>query len=237
MNIYGVLVSISPRSSHKPNLLRQACILLGCVFMFLIYRSVRETEVRIARYAGGIATAAPNQHASSNAYDSSTDVTEPSRKARVASHKRSQAVAIQSMWYLGAFLLTYTMHLAVYICWKFKQQWWEPLDFFAYLLLPLQGFFNFVIFSRKREDMSTPEGHLLRRLICCLYCRRWVGRYQVRRRSLNSKASGQSTAANGETLVSMGANESEAVMERTSEEQEEHKQEPPKNRSTSVDAV
>lgn len=81
---------------------------------------------------------------------------------------RSNSVKWQAIWYMTAFLASFVLPLVVYVLWA-VDIWYDQLEWFAYLLFPLQGFFNGIIFCRPRRDnqMRTPEGRWFHKLVFC----------------------------------------------------------------------
>lgn len=149
-----------------------ACIIAGIVIMVLMYLSVRSVEQRVSRYAGSVD--------SGSALRNSMSIED--RRCHQVNRQRSRAVAVQAMLYVLAFLLTYSLDAVNSILFYASETYVQALDLFAYILFPLQGFFNFIIFCRTRRDMKTPEGRFLRRLLCCC-CSRYDRSPAERRRS------------------------------------------------------
>lgn len=89
---------------------------------------------------------------------------------------RTRLVWRQSLAHISAFLLTYSLSTLLIVLfytlggWK---SWFWYLDIVAFILLPLQGWWNFVIYARTRS-MSTRLGRWMKFLAfstCCRICR------------------------------------------------------------------
>lgn len=150
------------------------CIAAALVIVVLIYFAVRRNENRMAKYMGS-----RGQPKSSSQEGSHSSPPRPRRSSQFrASHgsmssiivnrDKSGSVAKQAVLFISAFFLTFSLDFVSYVLYTFcHEQYFPALDFVAYLLFPLQGFFNFLIFARPRREMKTPEGRFLRRLLCC----------------------------------------------------------------------
>lgn len=163
------------------------CIFAALVIIIMIYATVRRNENRMSRYAGsrvvsqsilqsmvaGLKTSIlsrasqtgePMQPTSRESADGAGSLQSDAPTVR---RDRSRAVAKQAIWYMTAFLVTYSLDMVSYSLWQFQGfVYYDALDFFAYVLYPLQGFFNFIIFCRPRKVMKTPEGRILRKVFC-----------------------------------------------------------------------
>jgi len=166
--IYALTLSLFPN---------WACMILSAIILLLIYLSVRDIETHIARYAGSIRSTNFSRRAAAGEAPSRTPACSTTvlgstpaledPELHIIRRERSHAVAKQAMWYTGAFLLTFSLD-AVNSVFLYADDTYIPgLDLFAYMLFPLQGFFNFIVFSRTRRDMRTPEGRWLRGIVCC----------------------------------------------------------------------
>lgn len=126
------------------------------VCMMLLYKSVHETEQRTRRY-------------SSDFLQGSTDGSVETLENHPSIHRRnrlSRAVAEQAMWYMGAFFLAHTFNLVNNILFFSPLQIYnEIFDMFTYILAPLQGFFNALVYFRSRQNPITLPGKCLRRLV------------------------------------------------------------------------
>jgi hypothetical protein len=91
------------------------------------------------------------------------------QKSKRRNHQRSDMVATQAMWYIAAFFATYSLDFIASIFWYAKDWWWFWLDIFAYFFMPLQGFFNFLVFMRSRK-MKSRLGTLTRKVLYCSWC-------------------------------------------------------------------
>jgi hypothetical protein len=128
---------------------------IGC--MTMIYAKVRQQETRNSSYAGFMQLSS-----TSNDREGSSTRTVPNSISRTISRQ----VALQSLRYTAAFLATYT-------CWTISALRFHAtgernfgLDFIASnVLLPLQGFFNALVFVGTRT-MATPEGKVFRKIFC-----------------------------------------------------------------------
>jgi hypothetical protein len=78
-------------------------------------------------------------------------------------------VAYQGILYTLAFMSTHLFDMIAVIIWKAAEVWHLNFDIVSYMVMqPALGIFNFVIFSRNRTNMATPEGRFLRKiLVCC----------------------------------------------------------------------
>ena len=87
------------------------------------------------------------------------------------SHRGSRKVATQAYAYFMAYMLTYGLTL-VQMVWTATHPddyHNEVLFFLSYsVCLPLQGFWNCVVFSRNRPEMKTREGILFRKVVFVL---------------------------------------------------------------------
>lgn len=160
--IFAIVMSVIPN---------WLCIGIAGVILFLIWSTVRATEDRMARYSRRFF----NEENISKTDDSKDEGAEesgmPSSNVDLAvqqttSRERSESVKWQAIWYMTAFIGTYLLDLVVYALLGFNL-WFEPLDWSAYFVYPMQGFFNFIVFCRPRRIMLTPEGRFFRRLVCC----------------------------------------------------------------------
>ena len=86
-------------------------------------------------------------------------------------HRMSRAVAYQGILYTLAFMSTHLFDMIASIIWRIDEIWHLYFDIAAYMVLqPSLGILNFLIFSRNRSNMATPEGKLLRKIVCCCDC-------------------------------------------------------------------
>lgn len=127
------------------------CIILGILNMIAIYWTVRRLETRNKRYAGR-----------SSIYTSGSAV----QLQQHANRQRSRAVAIQALCYTAAFLLTFSLDTIVLLWNVVNLTANQALIVAAYVLFPMQGVFNILVYARTSQ-MCTPEGRLLMRLLCC----------------------------------------------------------------------
>lgn len=154
------------------------CIILSIFFMVVLCLAVRETENASLKYAGSIKfvkqdssrRSSSNSKTTAHALDVSVDsnLGDEQVTQRVADRTRSRTVALQAFWYIMAFLAAHTLWTIAKIIWFSTKEWNEKFYLVAYnVMLPLQGFFNCLVFIRLRE-MVTPEGRLFRRIFCAL---------------------------------------------------------------------
>ena len=130
------------------------CIGLAIMAVAMIYLAVRHLETRLLRYASGRRPG--------------TEMVDTSERSTASVRRdRSRAVGIQAIWYISAFLLTYALDFISYVLWTFYDRYSDALDFFAYILFPMQGCFNLFIFLRSRSELSTSLGRWSRRLLFC----------------------------------------------------------------------
>jgi len=126
----------------------------------------------------------------------STTSTAARISAATRNRARSRAVRLQAIYYMTAFLLSYLLPFIQYVVMLTDTPVPPPLDFFAFILMPMQGFFNLVVFCRNKrvDEMRTMEGRLVRAafghcmacysalqryvtsyLCCCCHCFRTTG--------------------------------------------------------------
>jgi hypothetical protein len=150
------------------------CIILGIFNMMAIYWTVRNLETRNQRYAGRSSfIAITNTVAAATAPDTN-HVPLPStvlshHHTHVANRLRSRAVAIQALCYTAAFILTFSLDTIVLLWDSIELEANHILVVAAYVLFPLQGFFNLLVYARTSE-MHTREGRFVKWLICCCGC-------------------------------------------------------------------
>ncbi|CAB9503176.1 expressed unknown protein [Seminavis robusta] len=108
---------------------------------------------------------------SASTSECSADSTPNSNRPR--SHKRSQIVAQQGMWYIAGFFMTYGIVTISVLVFLISGEWNEPLDHASYFFLSCQGVFNFLVFSHGRRQMKTWLGAKLKSWIwkSASYCR------------------------------------------------------------------
>lgn len=86
-------------------------------------------------------------------------------------YRKSRAVAYQGILYTLAFMSTHLFDMIASIIWKIDQMWNLYFDIVAYMVMqPALGILNFLIFSRNRKRMATPEGRWLRKIFFCCSC-------------------------------------------------------------------
>lgn len=78
-------------------------------------------------------------------------------ESRSQQRNRSKLVAQQGMLYIAGFLLTFGPTAISALYFLFSGSWSTALDRTSYFFLPLQGFWNFLIYSRRRQ-MKTALG-------------------------------------------------------------------------------
>ncbi|CAB9531835.1 expressed unknown protein [Seminavis robusta] len=102
----------------------------------------------------------------------SADSTPNSNRPR--SHKRSQIIAQQGMWYIAGFLMTYGFATISILVFVISGEWNPPLDRTSYFFLASQAVFNFLVFSHGRRQMKTWVGATLKSWIWngAAYCHR-----------------------------------------------------------------
>jgi len=139
------------------------CIILGIINMILIYNAVWRLETRNSRYPG-------QQRSSVFLADSSSAI--PRRRTSIlAQHhagnrKRSRAVAIKAIFYTLSFLLTFSLDTIVLLWQVLTIKAPHELIIAAYILFPMQGFFNYVVYAWTAE-MKTGFGKVLYALVFC----------------------------------------------------------------------
>ncbi len=91
-------------------------------------------------------------------------------------YSKSRAVAYQGILFTLAFLSTHLLDMIASILWRTSQMWNLYFDIVAYMVMqPALGILNFLIFSRNRKNMATPEGRFVRRIFfsCACLCGIW----------------------------------------------------------------
>ena len=79
--------------------------------------------------------------------------------------KRSHGVAVQGMWYIAGFLLTFGVTTISIAAFLITGEWVPALYRAGYTFFALQGFWNFLIFSRGRRKMRTWVGRQAKTLL------------------------------------------------------------------------
>jgi hypothetical protein len=81
---------------------------------------------------------------------------------------RSRQVATQALLYISAFLLTVLPDSVATLSYirSHRRIFW--INTLAYSLLPLQGFWNSIIYIRLRKTPNSSYGRFFRKVICCL---------------------------------------------------------------------
>jgi hypothetical protein len=131
------------------------CLLVVSFTFLVLLRTIRQMENKSRMYAGTISkmnvlAVAPRRRSSS---------------LRVINRNKSKLVAQRAMMYAVAFLFTYSLATVTSSRWYTTGKYNTVFDFCSFILLPLQGFFNFIVFASVRSVMKTPEGRLLRRIV------------------------------------------------------------------------
>ena len=160
------------------------CICISIVSMILIYKSVRQIEMRAERYTfGGVSGD------TSRVFASSTFAATPSRLQMeqqrttavnaASSRTKSRKVAIQGVLYISVYMLVFLPSILYStIVLTVEQQIIDVYLFdiiFFGLLLPLQGFLNCIIYMRNSQ-MKTAEGKIFQKVLqslknCCCFTR------------------------------------------------------------------
>ena len=175
--LYSIIVQVIPR---------WVCFFTCVVMMILIFCATRKLERSVSRYGPNSLDLDDLEEVQDDHYLSSPSSThqglERSNRSQhqhqqpqtqtqrrpvpvTINRKRSKAVAVQGMLYCFVILLSFSADLISYMLSTAAGVWNETFDTIAYFLTPLAGFLYFMIFSRTRT-MNTPEGRLLRKLIC-----------------------------------------------------------------------
>lgn len=163
------------------------CIGIGLTNMFFIYLSVRKMETRNLRWrreshipAGSevimgpqpIAPAASTDASSGNptlhtrASDSRSAAFRMSAVDNTSYRTRSRAVATQAIFYTCAFLLTFSLDTIVLFWQVMTLNANQVLIVWAYILFPMQGWFNAIVYVRT-ANLRTPEGRCFHRVFLC----------------------------------------------------------------------
>ena len=79
-----------------------------------------------------------------------------------ATSGRASKVASQAIWYSSAFIITYLPVTVAAISWLGFSFYSQTLVYVVYTFLPLQGFFNFLVFARQRRNMNSKLGRWMR---------------------------------------------------------------------------
>jgi len=84
-------------------------------------------------------------------------------------HRRARIVSRQCILYTLAFLSTHMLDMIASVIYIVDPGvWYFRFDIFAYMVFqPALGILNFLIFSRNRYTMATPEGRFLRAIFYC----------------------------------------------------------------------
>lgn len=127
------------------------------VVLCLIWRAVRNMEDRARVYNSGWSTE-DDESVESNDDDDESSAPSPSRAA--TDRTKSREMMKQGVFFILAFFVTY---FPASISWVFEEsEAFGILLFLSYsVLLPLQGFWNCLVFIRQRE-MKTWEGRIFR---------------------------------------------------------------------------
>ncbi|CAB9514897.1 expressed unknown protein [Seminavis robusta] len=128
-------------------------------------------ETAITREPLQDGSVASNERANNNGYiEPLTNIGSNSTSERSAdstpnmprSHKRSQLIAQQGMWYIAGFFMTYGFATISVLVFAIASKWNPPLDRTSYFFLAGQAVFNFLVFSRGRQQMKTRMGAKLK---------------------------------------------------------------------------
>ncbi len=86
-------------------------------------------------------------------------------------YSKSRAVAYQGILFTLAFLSTHLFDMISSILWRTRKMWNFYFDLVAYMIMqPALGILNFLIFSRNRKKMATPEGRVIRKIAFSCAC-------------------------------------------------------------------
>ena len=125
------------------------CITLDSIIMLVIYRQLKNME-RV------IGAERDNNNNGSSSQNNNNSV--------------SKLVAKQGMWYITGFFLSFGFVFVSAFVYLVTGDWNGVLDRAGYFGLALQGFWNFLIFSRGRTEMNTVVGRYIKELV-------WNGRF------------------------------------------------------------
>ena len=149
------------------------CVIVAGTIMVLIFRTIRRIELRMeSRYGSSAFLGTENRNPSSNFFRTQQSFMSDQQQTVIRRRKKSRKVAIQGMWYMTGFLLTFFLTTISVIYFLATGKWNRVLDTISYIFMAMQGVWNLMNFSRKR-DMVTREGRLARCLIwetCCCGC-------------------------------------------------------------------
>ena len=112
-----------------------------------------------------VATDKPAISKTTTAAAVSTKHTKPAAECHRKCQKRSHGVAVQGMWYIAGFLLTFGVTTISIAAFLITGGWIAPLYRAGYTFFALQGFWNFLVFSRGRRKMRTWAGRMVKALI------------------------------------------------------------------------
>lgn len=88
------------------------------------------------------------------------------KQKKLERQQKSKRLAGDAFWYIGAYCLCYFPDIFASIMYYVFGVWWFQFVVFAFFLLPLQGFMNFLVFARNRK-MKSSSGRFLKRILLC----------------------------------------------------------------------
>ena len=86
--------------------------------------------------------------------------------------KNKQRVAKQAFLYIFSYYLMNLFPTIQLIIKSITGGGYFAIYFLNGFFFPMQGFFNLIVFVHRRKEMKTPEGCLLRKVLCCTICAR-----------------------------------------------------------------
>lgn len=157
------------------------CIFLDTVIMCVIYSKTVRLERSSTSLRSSAMTRSPTDFETEEDRigdddDADDNLSGPTEIARSSSTVASKVVATQGMWYIAGFFLTFGLTFVAVLVFMISGDWNAKLDRASYFFVALQGFWNFLIFSRGRKEMKTGLGRKLKRLLwetscgCCYGC-------------------------------------------------------------------
>ena len=180
------------------------CILLDSTVFVLIYRTMKRLEQNISKSVTSTTTNTSTLSPTSEeqeeeecheagdhiSSDGSSDLENGATALpdlSVSMNRRSRVAAVQGMWYIGGFLLTFgpqTLNVFIFfVTGKFI----APVYRMSYFFFALQGVWNFLIFSRGKREMKTWVGKRAKGLVwgglCCHF-------YQRARKAMSREPAG-----------------------------------------------
>ena len=175
------------------------CIFLDTIIMCVIYsKTMRLEQSASTSFKDSTLTRPPIDSETAEVHTGDNEdivsTTGPTQTVRSSSSVASKVVATQGMWYIAGFFLTFGLNFVAVLVFMVSGSWNARLDRAAYFFVALQGFWNFLIFSRGRKDMKTVLGRKLKRLL-------WENSCGYRSKCLRNKWAPPQMQPKGDVLV------------------------------------